>query len=93
MNQNLKDIIESEIGIKIDGQLTLEEAKAIYAFIKPVLDMVFPHLDDQIDEKIDWLEQLAQSRPRARKAIIMAICGSARIAFKCPDDDDNKTQF
>jgi len=93
MDPKLKELIEKETGIVIDGKLTSNEIKAIYDYLKPVVDLLFPGLVDWEDKVIDMLEKIVLTRKGIRKTTGMAICHGVRVVLKCPDDDDNTTQF
>lgn len=96
MNPELKNaiapIIEKEIGIKIDGQITTGEALAVYKFLFEVAESFCPALKDKIDAKIDGLEAIAMTRSKWRKELGLASCKAVRLALQCPDDDNNIEQ-
>jgi hypothetical protein len=92
MDQKLKELIEKETGVKIDGKVTTEELKAVYDYLKPVVEMVFPKLPEYEDELIDKVEARAMLRSGFRKKAALTACAMVRSFLKCPDDDDNITQ-
>lgn len=92
MNEQLKDLIEKETGVKIDGKVTTDEIVLVYNLVKPVVEKFFPELPDYEDALIDKIEERAMKRTGLRKKVALAVCGALRTALKCPDDDDNITQ-
>lgn len=92
MDPKLKELIEKETGIDIDGKVTTEELKAVYAYLKPIVEMVFPKLPEYEDELIDRVEARAMLRTGFRKRAALAACAMVRSFLKCPDDDDNTIQ-
>jgi hypothetical protein len=85
--------IEAKTGIKIDGEITIEEAAIVYKLLKPVIQKVTPQLKEAGDAAIDVLEGIAMKRKRVLKAAGLGVCAGARIVFNIPDDDDNTEQF
>jgi hypothetical protein len=92
MDPKLKELIEKETGINIDGKVTTEEIAAVYAYLKPIVEMVFPKLPEYEDEIIDRIEARVMTRSGLRKKAGLAVCSALRTVLKCPDDDDNITQ-
>lgn len=92
MDPKLKELIEKETGIVIDGKLTTDEIVAVYAYLKPIVEMVFPKLPEYEDEIIDRIEARAMTRSGLRKKAALAVCSALRTVLKCPDDDDNTVQ-
>jgi hypothetical protein len=92
MDPALKALIEAKTGIVIDGKLTTDEILAIYKFLKPTIDLLFPDLIDTEDAIIDKLEARIMTRTGFRKTLGLAFCKGVRQAINCPDDDDNVVQ-
>lgn len=88
----MKSAIESKLGITLDGEITIEEAKKVYDLVHEIAKQVYPSLDDKIDDGIDIVEAYAQKRKAIPKHAIMTLCKGIRTIAGVPDDDDNVTQ-
>ena len=88
----MKSAIESKLGITLDGEITIEEAKKVYDLVHEIVKQVYPSLDDKIDDGIDIVEAYAQKRKAIPKHAIMTLCKAIRGIAGVPDDDDNVTQ-
>lgn len=92
LDPSVKSFIETNTGIKIDGKPTLEEAKIILEFLHGIAKMLCPDIDNDIDARIDKVEEYAMTRKSIAKGSLLALTKAIRMIAGIPDDDDNTVQ-
>ena len=88
----MKSAIESKLGITLDGEVSIEDAKKVYELLHGIVKQLYPSIDDKIDDGIDIVEAYAQKRKAIPKHAIMTLCKGIRTIAGVSDDDDNITQ-
>lgn len=88
----MKAAIESKLGITLDGEVSIEDAKKVYDLVHGIVKQIYPSLDDKIDDGIDIVEAYAVKRKAVPKHAILTLCKGIRTIAGVPDDDDNVTQ-
>lgn len=92
LSTEMKSAIETAVGVKLDGKLTIEDAKKVYDFLHAVAKQIRPDIDDDIDEGIDRVEAYAMKRKPLAKSALLALTKAVRGIAGVPDDDDNTVQ-
>jgi hypothetical protein len=93
VNPILKEFIEKETGIKLDGEISTDDLIKVYEFLYPIIKEIVPNLDSKIDDAIDIVEGFGTKRKtRIARTSVLVFCSGVRTILKCPDDDDNVTQ-
>lgn len=88
----MKTAIESKLGITLDGEVSIEDAKKVYDLVHGIVKQIYPSLDDKIDDGIDIVEAYAMKRKAIPKHAILTLCKGIRTIAGVPDDDDNTVQ-
>lgn len=88
----IKAAIEAKLGITLDGEVSIEDAKKVYDLLHGIVKQLYPSIDDKIDDGIDIVEAYAMKRKPIPKHAILTLCKGIRTIAGVPDDDDNVTQ-